>query len=114
MSQIFISHVEEDADVALELARGLEAAGYTTWYYERDSQPAVSYLLQTGQAVDTAEAVLVVVSPASIKSPHQMDREVVRALETDKHFVPVLRGINHAEFQTRQPTWRQAADNPVP
>lgn len=34
MSHIFISHVEEDGPVALEIAQGLEAAGYQTWYYE--------------------------------------------------------------------------------
>ncbi len=37
MSEIFISHVEEDADIALEIALGLEEAGYTIWCYEIDS-----------------------------------------------------------------------------
>ena len=32
MAHIFISHVKEDADVALEVAEGLEKAGYSTWY----------------------------------------------------------------------------------
>ena len=31
MSDVFISHVEEDKAVVEEIARGLEAAGYTTW-----------------------------------------------------------------------------------
>ena len=43
MSDVFISHVEEDKDVALEIARGLTAAGYTTWCYEEDNDPGVSY-----------------------------------------------------------------------
>jgi len=39
MNEIFISHAEEDEAVASELAQGLEAAGYTTWYFERDGLP---------------------------------------------------------------------------
>jgi hypothetical protein len=39
MREVFISHVEEDRDIAIETAQGLEALGYTTWYYERDSLP---------------------------------------------------------------------------
>jgi hypothetical protein len=42
MPDIFISHVEEDSAVALQIAHGLEAVGYTTWYYERDSVPGLS------------------------------------------------------------------------
>jgi hypothetical protein len=34
---IFISHVEEDAEKALQIAESLEKEGFTTWYYERDS-----------------------------------------------------------------------------
>ena len=48
MSDVFIAHVEEDADVALEIALSLEEAGYTTWCYEVDSIPGPSYLIQTG------------------------------------------------------------------
>jgi len=52
VSDVFISHVEEDADSALEIALGLEEAGYTTWCYEGDSIPGPSYLIQTGQPVE--------------------------------------------------------------
>ena len=40
MSQVFISHIEEEQNVAEEIARGLEQAGYTVWCDERDSYPA--------------------------------------------------------------------------
>jgi hypothetical protein len=43
MGHIFISHAEKDAGLALELAKGLEAAGYKTWYFERDSLPGLSW-----------------------------------------------------------------------
>ena len=37
MSDVFIAHVEEDADVALEITLGLEEAGYTTWCWPAPS-----------------------------------------------------------------------------
>ncbi len=107
MTEIFVSHVEEDADVALEIALGLEEAGYTTWCYEVDSIPGPSYLTQTGQAVEESRAIIMVISPNSLGS-RQVTSEVIRAHESNSAFIPLLRGISHAEFQTRQPEWREA------
>ena len=107
MPDVFISCVEEDLALALALSEGLEAAGFTTWCYERHSVPGPSYLLQTGQAIEECRAFLILLSRASLDSS-QIDREVVRALETGKHFIPVLSGVAHAEFQVRRPEWRQA------
>jgi hypothetical protein len=117
MSQIFISHVEEDARIALDIAQGLEAAGYRTWYYERDSAPGLSYLLQIDRAILESQVVVLVISPQSVHS-HQVTKEVVRAHESGKAFLPVLCGISHAKFQEEQPEWRvalgAAASIPVP
>ena len=107
MADVFISHAAEDEDVALPMARALEAAGHSCWYYERDTVPGPPYLLQIGQAIDDAAVVIVVVSAHSIGSS-QVTTEVVRAHESGKHFLPVLRGITHVQFQQRQPVWRQA------
>lgn len=104
---IFISHIEEDVDVALEIAKGLDEVGYSTWYYERDSVPGVSYLLTIDHAIQQSKVVIVIVTPASLGS-HQVTKEVIRAHEARKEFIPVLRGITHAEFQQRQPEWRAA------
>ena len=68
MADIFVSHVEEDSDVALEIANGLETAGYTTWHYERDSVPGVPYLLQTGEAIAGSRAFILLISPHSLES----------------------------------------------
>jgi hypothetical protein len=107
MNHIFISHVEEDADIALEIALKLEKAGYTTWFYELDSLPGPSYLLQTGAAIEQSLAVILVISPNSLGS-QQVTREVVRAHESSKYVIPLLRDISHVEFQNRQPEWREA------
>ncbi len=107
MSDVFISHVEKDSDIALEIALGLEEAGFTIWCYELDTVPGPSYLVQTGQAVEQCKAVVVLISPHSLGS-RQVTIEIVRAHESNKDFIPVLRGITHVEFQNRQPEWREA------
>jgi hypothetical protein len=104
---VFISHVEEDGAVALQLADALEVAGYSTWCYERDTIPGPSYLLQTSRAIEASRAVVVLISPDSLGS-HQVTSEVVRAHEEVKPFIPLLIGISHAEFGARQPEWREA------
>jgi hypothetical protein len=106
-SHIFISHVVEDAGIASEIANGLEKAGYKAWYYERDSVGGLSYLLQTMQAIERSQAVILLISPNSLSS-NQITKEVVRTHEAGKPFIPLLYGISHVEFQQRQPEWREA------
>jgi hypothetical protein len=106
-SHIFISHVVEDAGIAAEIANGLEKAGYKAWYYERDSVGGLSYLLQTMQAIERSQAVILLISPNSLSS-NQVTKEVVRTHEAGKPFIPLLYGISHVEFQQRQPEWREA------
>ena len=107
MSDIFISHVEENSDIAFQIAAGLEASGYSTWYYERDSLPGPSYLLQTSREIELSQAVVLIISPDSLSS-HQVTAEVIRAHESGKPFVPVLKDISHIEFSARQPEWKEA------
>ena len=107
MSHIFISHVEEDKDVVVLLAQELEAAGYQTWHYTRDSLPGSSYLVQTERAIAQAHAVVVVISQRTLQAPLQITPEIVRAHEGGKPIIPVLRDLPHEALQ-QQPEWRQA------
>ncbi len=107
MPDIFISYASEDVTVAVELATGLAYVGYDTWYYDKDSLPGGDYLAEVSTAIEAAKALIVLVSEYSLSS-RQVNNEVVRAYESGKLFVPVLLGIDHATFQERQPTWRQA------
>jgi peptidoglycan hydrolase-like protein with peptidoglycan-binding domain len=104
---IFLSHVEEDKETALALASELQKKGYPTWCYENDTLPGVSYLVQTGKAIESARVFLLLISSASLDS-HQVTKEVVRAHEEGKPIVPLLVDVSHAEFQRRQPEWREA------
>jgi hypothetical protein len=107
MADVFVSHAEEDAEVALEVARGLRAAGYSTWTYEEDSEPGTSYLLNVEEEIERCRAVVLIISPDSLSSD-QVTKEVVRAHEGAKVFVPLRRGVSHVEFQQRRKEWRLA------
>jgi hypothetical protein len=105
MKDIFISHVSEDEKVAIGTAQGLENAGYTTWYYERDCVPGLAHLIQTGNAIDDSKAIVLIISPDSIKSP-EVTSEVIRAHESCKQFIPILISISWEEFRVSKPDWR--------
>ena len=104
MSHVFISHVEENADTARELAVGLEEAGYTTWRYERDSRPSPPYGTQVLQAIAQSTVVIVLVSSAALGS-WQVDRDIFQAFKTEKAMIPVLIGITHEELRNRHRDW---------
>jgi hypothetical protein len=76
---------------------GLEEEGYRTWCYEVDSVVGTSYILQTGEVVVQFDAVIVIISPHSLSS-NQVTKEVVRAHESARNFLPILHGISHVEF----------------
>ena len=104
-ADVFISYAEEDIDVVEEIMEALASRRVATWSYKRDGIPGVSYLEQIAQAIDQCKVVLVVISESSLGSRH-VRRELERAYETGKDFIPVLYGIEHAEFQRRDPAWR--------
>src|ERR687885_601376 len=104
MSYVFISHVEEDAATAQELAGGLEEAGYTAWFYERDSLPGPPYVTQILEAIAQSTVMIVLISPATLGS-WQVDREIFQAFETGKHMIPLLIGITYEELRNRRREW---------
>ncbi|MFM8893057.1 MAG: toll/interleukin-1 receptor domain-containing protein [Planctomycetia bacterium] len=105
---VFISHVEEDRDLTEAIAAELESTGCGVWYYERDGLPGTSYLSQTREAIDASRCLLFLVSASALERPHQVDKELVRAHETAKHVIPILRDISFRHFRTSRPDWHQA------
>jgi hypothetical protein len=106
MADIFISHVEEDAQEALNLALGLEESGYSTWIYEVDSIPGRSFLLQTSEEIDKANVILFIISSESLNS-RQIESEIVHAHDAGKEFIPLLKNIEFNKFQHRRPDYAQ-------
>src|SRR5215217_6639498 len=98
MADIFISYVEENANLASDIAEAMETMGFSTWYYERDTVPGRSYLLQIGEEIERCRAVVLLISSHSLGS-FQVTREVERAYESNKPFIPLLIDVSHSEFQ---------------
>ena len=107
MHQVFISYRETDRTLAEDLARGLESAGFVTWYYGRDSRVGFNYMEYLGELIAECNAVVLLISEHSVAS-HQVTREIMRACEEDKFVMPVLCGLNYDQFQKLAPVWRQA------
>jgi hypothetical protein len=106
---VFISHASEDSQLAVGIAEILEENGYSTWYYERDTLPGISYLMQYGQAINGADAFLLLVSEHSLASA-DVSRELEQAHGRggEPRFLPLLIGVTHAEVQKRRPVWHTA------
>jgi len=107
MSTIFVSHSEKDLGIVNEIIRGLEQAGYGTWYFERDILPGSSYLVQITTAVAECDAIILVISSNSIGSD-QVSKEVVGAFERQKPFFPILLDMTPPQLKETQPEWRHA------
>lgn len=106
MKCLFLSHVEEDQDISLELASALFKTGYSVWCYEEDSLPGRSYLLNTQEAIDQCQAFLLLVSVHSMAS-HQIDRELEHAHELAKLIVPIRFDIKDKEYKEKKRLWTQ-------
>lgn len=104
MTDLFISHVEEDSAAAEDLAEALGRAGYSTWYYERDSLVGEDWLTQVLRAIESSRAVLIVISPRSLES-RQVHKEIVWVDEQEKPLIPLLMGISHDEIRRRREEW---------
>lgn len=112
MADVFISYAHVDADIAAEVAAGLEARGYTTWRYQEKSRLGGSYLKRIGTEIRECRAALFVVSAASLASS-QCEAELVRAHELGKSLLPLRRGITHDELVGASETWAMALKGAV-
>src|ERR1700741_1305967 len=107
MSQLFISHAEEDQEVAVEIGSILEQRGFGVWYYERDGVPGVNYLDQMVEAIEQCQALVLIISQHALNS-RPVDAEVVRWFEANKPFVPLLYKISRSAFYSQKRAWRLA------
>ena len=104
MATIFICHSQHDIAVVTAIARGMEQAGYHTWYSERDLQPRANRTSQISEAIAQYEAVVLLVSSHSVASK-QITKEVVDAFDRSRPIFPVLLDMTPAQLQERQLGW---------
>lgn len=110
--QIFISYAEQDSAIAGQVGDALEKAGYSTWRYERDNVPTVSFIQQVADAINGAQAVVLLISASALRSPH-IRAELFQAYEADKTIISLLLDIRYEKFQQMQPDWALMVGNTV-
>ncbi|MEP7011378.1 MAG: toll/interleukin-1 receptor domain-containing protein [Acidobacteriota bacterium] len=68
MASVFLSHSSTDKPFVRKLARSLATRGHTVWLDEIELQPGDSLVQRISEALEKADFVAAVISPASIKS----------------------------------------------
>jgi formylglycine-generating enzyme required for sulfatase activity len=85
---VFVSYSSQNADIAARFVQAIEAAGLRCWIAPRDIPAGSSYPAEITQAIGSAAAMLVIVTPAANASPHVL-REVEMAFNGGKPILPV-------------------------
>lgn len=100
MSDIFISYASEDREWLKRLVRQLEALGWSVWWDREALLTGVDFQQAIAKAIEDARLVVVVWSPASVKSQWVRD-EAGEASELGK-LVPILIGGARPPYGFRQ------------
>jgi TPR repeat protein len=100
-SPLFFSYARADSDFALKLAKSLRSAGANLWIDQLDIQAGDHWDRTVERALEKAEGMLVILSPAAVDSKNVID-EVSFALDENKRIVPVLYQTCRIPFRLRR------------
>ena len=90
--KVFLSYANEDRKVARQLGAHLAKAGLRTWDPAEALFPGDNWALRIGEALQDAEAMVVLISPDSVKS-EWVQHEIQYALGAAQYkgrLIPVL------------------------
>ncbi len=77
--QIFLSYAQSDEGFAKDLSSQLTKRGLSVWSSDEEILPGDNVWLRIGEALKTSKAMIVLVSPESMRSDH-VRREIEYAL----------------------------------
>lgn len=108
-AEVFISFASDDRAEAQRVSEDLEAAGITTFFAPRDISGGMNFALEIVKAIASCEAVVVLLSPSSIASPH-VRREVSLAIDERRALLPLaMPGTSYPTgFSTEWTYWLSA------
>ena len=66
--KVFLSYANRDRDLAKDLASRLSDAGFEVWYADAHALPGDNLPLKTGEALEQADAMVVLISPEAAHS----------------------------------------------
>lgn len=104
MAQVFISFVEEDKRIAEDIAKALEAEGYSAWFYTEKAVIGDRYLEEISREIEACEAFIILISKVAMGS-HEVNVELTAAYRKRKSIIPILRGIRLEKVKERKPDW---------
>jgi hypothetical protein len=80
---VFISHSSSDTSWAMELSRHLESYGLQVFLGAGSVLPGANLHLEIGKALEAADAMVVLISPAAADSPY-VQQEIQYALGAER------------------------------
>jgi hypothetical protein len=92
--RVFISHSSSDEKIADDIRDFLTKVGFQVWDPDRDLLPGSNWLTETGRALEHADAVVFLLSDASLRSEYAK-REIQYVITQQKYedrVVPVRLG----------------------
>lgn len=92
--QVFISHSHSDSPLAARVSKALQKAGLQVWDPKVHLLPGDNWPAQVGRALEESEAMVVLLTPNSISSPH-VKAEMTYALGSKSYrnrLIPVAVG----------------------
>lgn len=102
---IFISHASSNLNEAVSIKKHLNNLGFEVWMAAEDIQPGVNFAEEITKSINNSDAVVVLLSPESIASPH-VKREVNLTIDTKKFLIPVLLGKQQDFVSTLPEDWK--------
>lgn len=102
---IFISHASSDLETALQIKQNLKELGFNIWMAAEDIKPGVNFAEEITKSLQEADAVVVLLSPDSVASPH-VKREVNLTIDKKKYLIPVLLGGQQDFISTLPEDWK--------
>jgi len=92
--KVFISHSHETKALAKKVSEALKRAGLDDWNDEQEILPGDNWAEKIGQALESSEAMVVLLTPEVLNSPTVLrDIEYALGRKTfNKRLIPVLVG----------------------
>jgi hypothetical protein len=105
MTRLFVAHAHRDRQLFADIHQVLQRSGYQVWY-DQQPRPGADWRAEIDSAIYNADAVLVLVTPASLDSIY-VTYEWSLALGMGKRVIPIYyqsvrdkRGKVHPRLQT--------------
>ena len=92
--KVLMSHSHADAALAARVSDALQSSGLEVWDPDRNLLPGDNWASEVGRALEEAQAMIVLLTPAAANSPH-VKREIEYALGARNYtnrLIPVVVG----------------------